>query len=112
MKHPGKSLLGVVDANPKSIMAKGGFSPITDTQIYDAAFNTRDYGNYNSKPDYYFKKPSTKPVSTFSDKNYTQKDLNSLTIQEAGRVLPQLGLKIKVVDQNKDGTVAKIKIYK
>ncbi len=112
VKHPGKSLLGVVDANPKSIMAKSGFSPITDTQIYDAAFNTRDYGNYNSKPDYYFKKPSTKPVSTFSDKNYTQKDLNSLTIQEAGRVLPQLGLKIKVVDQNKDGTVAKIKIYK
>ncbi|TDM12228.1 immune inhibitor A domain-containing protein [Macrococcus lamae] len=110
--HPGKSLLGVVDANQKPIVAKGGYSPVTDTQIYDAAFNTRDYGNYNSSADYYFKKPSTKPVTTFKDSNYTQQSLNQLTLREAGRVLPQLGLKIKVVDQNNEATVAKIKIYR
>ncbi|KAA1042393.1 M6 family metalloprotease domain-containing protein [Macrococcus equipercicus] len=112
IKHPGKSLLGVVDANPQSIRSKDGYSPVTDTQIYDAAFNTRNYGNYNSNPNYFFKKPTTAPKPLFSDSNYTQTALNHLTLREAGRVLPQLGLKIKVVDQNSDGTVAKIKIYK
>lgn len=31
---------------------------------------------------------------------------------DSSRVLPQLGIKIKVEDQNKEGTVGKISIYK
>lgn len=109
--HLGKSLVGVVDANPATIQTADGAIPISDTQLYDAAFNTKDYGNYNKNSNYYFKK-KTKAVPLFSDKNYSTSAFNQLLLPEAGRVLPQLGIKIKVVSQNSDGTVAKIKIYK
>lgn len=109
--HLGRSLVGVVDANPATIQTADGAIPISDTQIYDAAFNTKDYGNYNKGSDYYFKK-KTKAVPLFSDKNYSTTAFNQLLLPEAGRILPQLGIKIKIVNQNSDGTVAKIKIYK
>ncbi|RXK17972.1 immune inhibitor A domain-containing protein [Macrococcus sp. DPC7161] len=112
VKHPGKSLVGVVDSTPKPHIASNDLIPMTDTQIFDAPFNTKSYGNYNNDPNFMFKKSNTKPVSLFNDKNYSQKIINTFDIQDASRVLPQLGIKIKVEDQNADGTVGKISVYK
>ncbi|WJP98246.1 immune inhibitor A domain-containing protein [Macrococcus bovicus] len=112
INHPGKSLVGVVDATPKTLTSKTGHAPTTDIQIFDAPFNTKRYGNYNKLSNYFFKKNNTDPVPVFSDYNYTQAKLDKLMLPEAGRVLPQYGIKMRVVEQNKEGTVAKIKIYK
>lgn len=111
-KHFGKSLVGVVDANPANITTQDGLIPMTDTQIYDAAFNNRSYGQYNSANNYFFKKRSTKPVTLFTDKRYTMAARNKMQVPDSSRILPQLGIKIKVEDQNSDGTVGKISIYK
>ncbi|TDM03615.1 immune inhibitor A domain-containing protein [Macrococcus carouselicus] len=112
VRHPGRSLVGVIDASPKIMTSQTGNAPTTDIQVYDAPFNTKSYGNYNKGDNYFFKKADTKPITTFHDRNYTQARLNQSMLPEAGRVLPQEGIKIKVVGQNKEGTVAKIKVYK
>ncbi|MCU7556233.1 immune inhibitor A [Macrococcus capreoli] len=111
-KHYGKSLVGVVDANPANITTSTGLIPMSDTQMYDAAFNTVSYGQYNRASNYFFKKPSTRPVPLFSDANYSVAAFNKLQVPDSSRILPQLGIKIKVEGQNKDGTVGKISIYK
>lgn len=111
-KHFGKSLLGVVDANPENITTKDGLIPMSDTQVYDAPFNTKNFGQYNTASNYFFKKNTTKPVSIFSDVRYSLASKNKLQVPDSSRVLPQLGIKIKVEDQNSDGTVGKISIYK
>ncbi|WP_414043806.1 immune inhibitor A domain-containing protein [Macrococcus animalis] len=111
-KHFGKSLVGVVDASPSNITTQDGLIPMSDMQLYDAAFNTKSYGQYNSAKNYFFKKKSTKPVSLFTDKRYSLTSRNNMQVPDSSRVLPQLGLKIKVEGQNSDGTVGKISIYK
>lgn len=110
--HFGESLVGVVDANPKNIRTSGGYIPMADIQLYDAPFNNKSYGQYNNASNYFFRKKSTAPVSTFFDRNYSKKSMQSMDLPDTSRVLPQLGLKIKVEGQNKTGTVGKISIYK
>lgn len=85
---------------------------MTDIQIFDAPFNTRSFGQYNSNKNYFFKKKSTAPVLLFDDRNYSKKAMLNMQAPDSSRVLPQLGIKIKVEDQNKEGTVGKISIYK
>lgn len=111
-KHFGESLIGVVDASPGNIRTSGGYMPMTDIQIFDAPFNTRSFGQYNSNKNYFFKKKSTAPVLLFDDRNYSKKAMLNMQAPDSSRVLPQLGIKIKVEDQNKEGTVGKISIYK
>lgn len=111
-KHFGKSLVGVVDANPTNITTPDGLIPMSDMQIYDAAFNTKSYGQYNASNNYFFKKKTTHPVTLFTDARYSIAARNKLQVPDSSRILPQLGLKIKVEGQNSDGTVAKISIYK
>ncbi|MCE4955916.1 immune inhibitor A domain-containing protein [Macrococcoides caseolyticum] len=111
-KHFGKSLVGVVDSSPSNITTPDGFVPMTDTQIFDAPFNTRSHGQYNPSKNYFFKKKSTKPVTLFTDKRYTVAARDKMLVPDSSRILPQLGIKIKVEGQNKDGTVGRISIYK
>ncbi|WP_414047767.1 immune inhibitor A domain-containing protein [Macrococcus equi] len=111
-KHFGKSLVGVVDASPSNITTQDGLIPMTDTQIFDAPFNTKSYGQYNTSKNYFFKKKSTKPVTLFTDKRYTVAARDRMQVPDSSRILPQLGIKIKVEGQNSDGTVGKISIYK
>lgn len=85
---------------------------MADIQLYDAPFNNKSYGQYNNAPNYFFRKKSTAPVSTFFDRNYSKNSMQSMDLPDTSRVLSQLGLKIKVEGQNKTGTVGKISIYK
>lgn len=111
-KHFGKSLVGVVDASPSNISTPDGLIPMSDTQVFDAPFNTKSYGQFNKAKNYFFKKKSTKPVTLFTDKRYSLSARDYMQVPDTSRILPQLGIKIKVEDQNTDGTVAKISIFK
>lgn len=112
--HPGEGFLGVVDSHSDALIFKmNGQDSVAQTtryQVADAAFSldktpawyvnspTRGELNYASLPG----------VDEFSDsKSY----MNTL-IPDAGRKVPNFGLKFKVVGEAKDNSAGKVWIHK
>ncbi|MEI5908792.1 immune inhibitor A domain-containing protein [Bacillus spongiae] len=107
--HPGEGFLGVVDADQRTLKYSDGTVAPTIFQIYDAAFNNKrqdrlnlDFGDLRLKDYFTIRKP------LFDDKrNYLNEGL-----PDAGRNIPNFGLKIRVMGQSHDGKVAKIQLSK
>jgi immune inhibitor A len=113
-EHPGEGFLGVIDAHPKAIAGKKDgkitYSQSTRYQVADAAFsfdhtkpfslNDLTRGNYN----FY----SLKGNRAFDD-SQTYIDQN---IPDAGKILPQLGLKFEVMGEAKDNSAGLVWIHK
>lgn len=113
-EHPGEGFLGVVDAHPKAIAGKKDgeitYSQSTRYQVADAAFsfdrtepfslNDLTRGNYN----FY----SLKGNRVFDD---SQKYIDQ-NIPDAGKILPQLGLKFEVMGEAKDNSAGLVWIHK
>ncbi|PFA18936.1 peptidase M6, partial [Bacillus cereus] len=112
--HPGYGFLGVVDSHPEAIAGtlngKPTFKDSTRYQIADAAFSfdqtpawkvvspTRGTFDYKGLPG----------VAKFDDsKAYINKQ-----IPDAGRILPQLGLKFEVVGQSDDKSAGAVRLYR
>jgi immune inhibitor A len=106
--HPGYGFLGVVDAHPKPIVAKGA-DIRTRLQNHDAAFS--------------FDRVQDKTLTLYGQTKVLQgsqavpefNDSHSYwnpKAPSAGLKLPTNGLKIKVVGQSNDKTTAEIVIYK
>ncbi|MFG6146927.1 immune inhibitor A domain-containing protein [Halobacillus sp. B23F22_1] len=108
--HPGEGYLGVVDADQKGVFWDNGDAASTRFQVHDAAFSLRhdekmfiDYrdtlgGTIEDKHKQFVKK--------FDDsKNYLNKAL-----PDAGRNVPNYGLKMEVTGEAKDRTVGKVTI--
>ncbi|MBT2692587.1 immune inhibitor A domain-containing protein [Bacillus sp. ISL-55] len=112
--HPGEGFIGVVDSHPEAIVGKlKGQDTVkgsTRYQIADAAFSldkapawtvdspSRGLYEYEGLPG----------VTTFDDSN---KYINGL-IPDAGKKLPELGLKFQVIGEAKDNSAGAVWIRK
>lgn len=106
--HPGEGWIGVVDADQTAVRWADGTAAETRYQIHDAAFGLRDtqpmfvdFGNGATITD-----TDTTKVKTFHDSwSYIHADM-----PDAGRLVPNYGLKIKVVGENADRSIGQVRI--
>ncbi|MCY9668344.1 immune inhibitor A [Paenibacillus alginolyticus] len=112
--HPGQGFLGVVDSHSDAlIFKKDGQDSVAQTtryQVADAAFSLDKtpswYINNPTRGEYNYK--SLQGVEEFSDsKSY----MNAL-IPDAGRLVPNYGLKFRVVGEAKDNSAGLVWIHK
>ncbi|MDR6882570.1 immune inhibitor A domain-containing protein [Bacillus sp. 3255] len=112
--HPGQGFLGVVDSHPKAmIFQKDGQDSVSQTtryQVADAAFSLDKtpswYVNNELRGEYTYK--SQPGVEQFSDSKVYMDQL----IPDAGRLVPNYGLKFHVVGEAKDNSAGLIWIHK
>ncbi|TVZ39322.1 immune inhibitor A [Alteromonadaceae bacterium 2753L.S.0a.02] len=110
--HPGEGYLGVVDADQHTLYWSDGYAASTRYQIHDAAFSilpTPFLSASIEDPEagtLYLFDWLNWPVRFFKD----SRDYSSPELPDAGRLLPELGLKFKVVSSSWDGSVGKIKV--
>jgi immune inhibitor A len=112
--HPGEGFLGVVDAHPTAIIGNLNGAPSvaqsTRYQVADAAFS------YDKSPEFYFNSPSRgifdydglPGVTNFDDSTKYYDDL----IPDAGRKIPNFGLKFQVIGEAKDNSAGAVWIHK
>ncbi|PFA66817.1 protease [Bacillus sp. AFS015802] len=108
--HPGDGFLGVVDADQHTNYWSDGTVGTTRYQIHDAAFSLNksekmflDYpGLFTMKDNF------TKRTPLFDD----SLDYSNPGLVDAGRNVPNYGLKFRVTGESVDGTVGKVLIYK
>ncbi|WP_376769368.1 immune inhibitor A domain-containing protein [Paenibacillus germinis] len=112
--HPGQGFLGVVDSHSDALVfKKDGQDSVAQTtryQVADAAFSLDKtpswYINNPTRGEFNYK--SLQGVEEFSDsKSY----MNSL-IPDAGRLVPNYGLKFRVVGEAKDNSAGLVWIHK
>ncbi|GAE44215.1 immune inhibitor A precursor [Mesobacillus boroniphilus JCM 21738] len=112
--HPGEGFIGVVDSHPEAIVGtlngQDSVKSSTRYQISDAAFSldkapawtvdspSRGVFDYEGLPG----------VTTFDDSN---KYINEL-IPDAGKKLPNYGLKFRVIGEAKDNSAGAVWIHK
>ncbi|MFT9599413.1 immune inhibitor A domain-containing protein [Mesobacillus sp.] len=113
-EHPGEGFIGVVDSHPEAIVGKlngqDSIKSSTRYQISDAAFSL------DKAPEWYVDSPSRgiydyeglPGVTTFDDSN---KYINEL-IPDAGKILPNYGLKFQVIGEAKDNSAGAVWIHK
>ncbi|WP_395939741.1 immune inhibitor A domain-containing protein [Bacillus sp. 03113] len=112
--HPGYGFLGVVDSHAQAIIGKldGQDTTFQSTryQVADAAFSfdktPKWYVNTSYRGEYIYK--GLKGVRKFDD---SQTYINT-QIPDAGRVVPQLGLKIEVIGEANDNSAGAVWIHK
>ncbi|PGZ95993.1 peptidase M6 [Bacillus pseudomycoides] len=112
--HPGEGFLGVVDSHPEAIVGTLNGKPTvansTRYQIADAAFS------FNQTPAWKVVSPTRGTfdykglpgVTKFDDSKAYMND----AIPDAGRKVPQLGLKFEVVGQADDNSAGAIRVYR
>ena len=110
--HPGDGFLGVVDADQGTLKWSDNILAETRYQIHDAAFRINkpekmflDYRSINGRT---LTDADTKAYTVFDDRL----DYSNPGKPDAGRNIPEYGLKIKLTGQSKDSTVGKIVISK
>ncbi|MGP4081802.1 immune inhibitor A domain-containing protein [Pseudalkalibacillus sp. R45] len=110
--HPGEGFVGVVDADQHTNYWSDGAVGSTRYQIHDAAFSLNKSGkmflDYTDLLGITMKDNHTKRNPLFDD---SQNYLNPGLV-DAGRNVPNYGLKFRVVGQSEDGTVGKVLIHK
>jgi immune inhibitor A len=108
--HPGDGFLGVVDADQHTLSWSNKALASTRYQVHDAAFSlTKADTMFINYPGQF----------TLTD-NYTQlnplfddsADYSNPGLVDAGRNVPNYGLKFRVVGESSDGTVGKVLIFK
>ncbi|RFU60236.1 immune inhibitor A domain-containing protein [Bacillus sp. V59.32b] len=112
--HPGEGFLGVVDSHPEAIVGKldgkDSINQSTRYQVSDAAFS------YDKAPAWYIDSPTrgiydykgSKGVTTFDD----SRTYMNTTIDDAGRKVPNYGLKFHVLGEAKDNSSGMVWIRK
>lgn len=112
--HPGEGFLGVVDADQHTNYWSDGAAGSTRYQLHDAAFglekSEKMFLDYSKFPTVAatMKDNFTKRNPLFND----NADYSNAGMVDAGRNVPNQGLKFRVVGQSADGTVGKVLIFK
>jgi immune inhibitor A len=112
--HPGEGFIGVVDSHPEAIVGTKNGSPTvsqsTRYQIADAAFSLDKAPAWkvDSPSRGLFEYEGLPGVTTFDDSN---KYINTL-IPDAGKILPNYGLKFQVIGEAKDNSAGAVWIHK
>jgi immune inhibitor A len=107
--HPGDGFVGVVDADQHANAWSDKYLGTTRYQVHDAAFSLENceemYLDYTT---FYMKDNFVNANSYFNDSfDYSNPDL-----LDAGRNIPNYGLKIRVTGESSDRSVGKILIFK
>lgn len=112
--HPGEGFIGVVDSHPEAIVGKlngkDSIDQSTRYQVADSAFSL------DKSPAWYIDSPTRgifdykglPGVTTFDDSKKYSNDL----IPDAGRKVPNLGLKFQVIGEAKDNSAGAVWIHK
>ncbi|MGB7999863.1 MAG: immune inhibitor A domain-containing protein [Anaerobacillus sp.] len=110
--HPGEGYLGVVDADQHELFWSDGTVAQTRYQIHDAAFSLRKdekmFIDYRDLLGRTLKDKKNHFVKEFNDK----KSYLNEAIPDAGRNVPQYGLKFKVTGEASDRSVGRVSITK
>jgi immune inhibitor A len=111
-KHPGDGFLGVVDADQSTNYWSDRAVGTTRYQIHDAAFSLNKsekmFLDYSDLLGVTMKDNHTARNPLFDDSaNYSNKGM-----VDAGRNVPNYGLKFRVTGESADGSVGKVLIYK
>lgn len=110
--HPGDGFVGVVDADQKTNYWSDGTAGSTRYQVHDAAFSLNKsekmFLDYSDITGITMKDNHTKRNPLFDD----SKDYSNKGMVDAGRNVPNYGLKFRVTGESADGTVGKVLIYK
>ncbi|MGM7700290.1 immune inhibitor A domain-containing protein [Pseudalkalibacillus sp. Hm43] len=110
--HPGEGFVGVVDADQHTNYWSDGSVGSTRYQVHDAAFSLdkseKMFLDYTDLLGITMKDNHTKRNPLFDDSN------NYLNpgLVDAGRNVPNYGLKFRVIGQSDDGTVGKVLLFK
>lgn len=108
--HPGDGFLGVVDADQHTLSWSDKAVASTRYQVHDAAFglNKTEKMFLNYPGQFTMTDNFTQRNPLFDDSaNYTNAGM-----ADAGRNVPNYGLKFRVVGESADGTVGKVLIFK
>lgn len=110
--RPGDGFLGVVDADQKTLKWSDSSVASTRYQVHDAAFNiekgNKMFLDYKDLLGLTLTDKHTKSYEVFKD----TKDYTNPGLPDAGRNVPEYGIKIEVLDVAYDDSAAKIKISK
>ncbi|MBA2175517.1 immune inhibitor A [Halobacillus locisalis] len=110
--HPGDGFVGVVDADQHINKWSDGSVAATRFQVHDAAFSLdkseKMYLDYSNLLGVTLKDNFTKRNPLFDD----SADYSNPGLVDAGRNVPEYGLKFRVTGQSDDGTVGKVMIFK
>nr|WP_082892677.1 immune inhibitor A domain-containing protein [Rossellomorea aquimaris] len=110
--HPGDGFIGVVDADQKVNTWSDGALGSTRYQVHDAAFSLdkseKMFLDYTSLYGITLEDNNTARNPLFDD----SADYSNAGLVDAGRNVPNYGLKFRVTGQSADGTVGKVLIYK
>ncbi|WP_423799593.1 immune inhibitor A domain-containing protein [Neobacillus sp. SAB-20_R2A] len=108
--HPGDGFLGVVDADQHALSWSDKTVSSSRYQLHDAAFGLskteKMFLNYPSQ--FTLTDNFTQRNPLFDDKS----DYSNPGLVDAGRNVPNYGLKFRVVGESSDGTVGKVLIFK
>jgi immune inhibitor A len=110
--HPGDGFLGVVDADQHGLSWSDKTVGSSRYQLHDAAFSLdkseKMFLDYTNLTGLTMKDNFTKRTPLFDD----SADWSNPSLVDAGRNVPEYGLKFRVAGQSKDGTVGKVLIFK
>ncbi|WP_404450565.1 immune inhibitor A [Virgibacillus necropolis] len=110
--HPGDGFLGVVDADQHAIYWSDKTVASTRYQVHDAAFSIdkseKMFIDYSDLLGRTMKDNFTKRTPLFDD----SEDWSNPGLVDAGRNVPEYGLKFRVIGQSADETVGNVLIYK
>ncbi|MGY0694929.1 immune inhibitor A domain-containing protein [Virgibacillus sp. FSP13] len=112
-QHPGDGFLGVVDADQRAVSWKDKTIGSTRYQLHDAAFT------FNKSNKMFIDYSGLLGGSTLKD-NHTKRtplfddsaDWSNQGLIDAGRNVPEYGLKFRVIGESKDGSVGDVLIFK
>jgi immune inhibitor A len=107
--HPGDGFLGVVDADQKTLKWSGNTPASTRYQVHDAAFRAQKGEKFRLElNDSKLIDNHTSPLPLFDDSSsYENKE-----VIDAGRNVPNYGLKIRVIGESADRSAARILLYR
>ena len=107
--HPGDGFLGVVDADQKTLKWSGNTPASTQYQVHDAAFSLQKGEKFRLElSDSKLLDNHTSPLPLFDDSSsYENKGA-----VDAGRNVPNYGLKIRVIGESDDRSAARILLYR
>ncbi|WP_215193186.1 immune inhibitor A domain-containing protein [Exiguobacterium sp. s95] len=112
--HPGEGFLGVVDSHPEAIVGTLKGKPVVSSstryQVADAAFS------YDKAPSWLIDSPTRglydyKGLSGVTKFDDSKSYINQL-IPDAGKLLPNNGLKIQVIGEAKDNSAGAVWIHR
>lgn len=110
--HPGEGFIGVVDADQHGNYWSDKEVASTRYQVHDAAFSIEKsekmFLDYKDLLGITMKDNYRKANPLFNDGN----DYSNPDLVDAGRNIPNYGLKIRVIGESKDRTVGNIVLYK